>query len=150
MARLSAALRPAVLTEKDRHVVSRFSFGVDEALVSEVRRTGSDRWFSAQLDARRLDDAEAPPTSWWPELEHSPGQAWELVRSGRRTVRDYADALVQHSLARKLASRRQLLEVVHDFWSNLLYVPAGEDRSFPWRARYESLLRESAAPARAD
>jgi uncharacterized protein (DUF1800 family) len=35
-------------------------------------------------------------------------------------------------------------EVLADFWSNLLYIPAGEDRSFPWRRSYDDVIRRHA------
>ena len=143
--RPSAAVRPALLSERDRHLVSRFSFGLDEDLVATVRTTGSRAWFSSQLTPAAVPDPRGDALeAWWPRLAHTPQQAWGEVRADRASAWDYGLSLTEHALTRKIVTSRQVAEVMHDFWSNLLYVPAYEDRSFPWRHDYERTLRSLA------
>jgi uncharacterized protein (DUF1800 family) len=140
--RISASVRPYVLTEKDRHLVSRFSFGVDEALTTAVRAAGGgEAWFAAQLKPSSIGDPAATVDRWFPLLGHDQAKAWREVKAGRRSAWEYGFAFEQWSMVHKVLTRRQLEAVVHDLWSNLLYVPAGHDRSFPWRFHYDRTLR---------
>lgn len=144
--RISASVRPYVLPEKDRHLVSRFSCGPNEELVTTVRGLGgSEAWFVQQLEAvTAADDPAEASAAWWPRLRHAPATAWEQVRTEKSSAWEYGSALIQHSLAYKILTPWQTREVMHDFWMNLLYVPACEDRSFPWRFRYEQMMRARA------
>lgn len=140
--RISASVRPSMLTEKDRHLVSRFSFGVDEATTMAVRAAGGgEAWFAAQLKPSSIGDPAASVHTWWPLLEHDPAKAWREVKAGRRSGWEYGFAFSQYSMVHKILTRRQVQEVLHDVWSNLLYVPAGHDRSFPWRIHYDRTVR---------
>ena len=132
--RISASVRPYTLTERDRHLVTRFSFGVDEQLTAAVRAAGgAERWFATQLTPTSVADPSATVHTWWPRLGHTPARAWAEVKSGRSGAWQYGFDLAQYSMVQKILTRRQLQEVLHDVWSNLLYVPVGHDRSFPWR-----------------
>jgi uncharacterized protein (DUF1800 family) len=48
------------------------------------------------------------------------------------------------TLMRRLISRRQVHEVMTEFWSNLLHVPSPETKSWPWRPRYDTVVRQYA------
>lgn len=140
--RISASVRPYTLTERDRHLVTRFSFGVDEQLTAAVRAAGgAERWFATQLSPTSVADPSATVHTWWPRLGHTPAKAWAEVKSGRSGAWQYGFDLAQYSMVQKILTRRQLQEVLHDVWSNLLYVPVGHDRSFPWRFHYDQTLR---------
>ena len=140
--RISASVRPYTLTERDRHLVTRFSFGVDEQLTAAVRAAGgAERWFATQLTPTSVADPSATVHTWWPRLGHTPARAWAEVKSGRSGAWQYGFDLAQYSMVQKILTRRQLQEVLHDVWSNLLYVPVGHDRSFPWRFHYDQTLR---------
>jgi uncharacterized protein (DUF1800 family) len=140
--RISASVRPFTLTERDRHLVSRFSFGVNEELTAAVRAAGGgERWFQAQLSPSSIGDPAASVHTWWPRLTHDPAKAWREVKAGRSGSWEYGFDFAQYSLVHKILTRRQVQGVLHDVWSNLLYVPAGHDRSFPWRLHYDQTLR---------
>ena len=144
--RWSAALRPKVLSETNRHVASRFGLGVDAQLVRDVQTAGSGaKWFEKQLTPSSYPDAAADAVlSWFPELRHTPQQAWANVKNRSSSAWEYGLAFNRYTMARKLLTRRHVQEVMVDFWSNLLYIPAHEDKSFPWRFDYDQMIRRSA------
>jgi hypothetical protein len=130
-----------------RHLLSRFSYGVTPALVREMWRAGgADAWFRQQLRPARIDDRRAREMrSWFPYLDRSPGALWRISKSGRREGYVILGDFVRWSLLRRAYSRRQVLEVMTEFWSNLLHVPApGESKSFPHRISYDSTIRAHA------
>ncbi len=144
--RTSAAVKPFVLTANQQHVANRFTFGVDEAVVAQVRAAGSARgWLERQMAVPpRSDTAAASVKGWFPLLADSPSAAWARVKDGQKSAWDFGYDLVSYTMARKIVARHQVQEVMADFWSNLLYIPAGEDRSFPWRVSYDEVIRKHA------
>ena len=144
--RLSSAVTPTMLSTTQHHVASRFTFGVTEDVVAELRAAGSwQQWFERQLAWTRLSDpAGERVASWFPFLADSPSKAWSRITAEERSAWDYGNDFRAATLARKIVSRRQVHEVMADFWSNLLYIPAGEDRSFPWRTSFDAVIRRHA------
>jgi uncharacterized protein (DUF1800 family) len=57
-------------------------------------------------------------------------QGWEVSTDFQRWT-----------MMRRIFSQRQLLEVMTDFWSNLLHVAAPHDKAWPWRLRYDTTIR---------
>lgn len=143
---------PPLLGRAARHVAERFSYGVDSALADEVRAAGGGRpWFEQQLAGRVVESPRAAvvPT-WFPTLDLPAPAVRQLEQAGLRTVRQIADELVARTFALRVLSRHQLRETMADFWSNLLYVPVGEPRSWPWRADYDRVVRQHALGTFAD
>jgi Protein of unknown function (DUF1800) len=142
------ARRAPVPTPRQRHLLSRFSYGVTPGLVRQMRRAGGpDAWFRQQLHPPRIDDRRAAAMrSWFPHLDRSPGALWRLSKSpggpeGWEILADF----VRWTLLRRAYSNRQVLEVMTEFWSNLLHVPApGEAKAFPHRIAYDAVIREHA------
>jgi uncharacterized protein (DUF1800 family) len=66
------------------------------------------------------------------------------VKAQERSAWDFGYDFASCTMARKIVARRQVQEVMADFWSNLLYIPAGEDRSFPWRFSFDEVIRRHA------
>lgn len=134
---------PGVAT---RHLLSRFSYGVTPALVSEVDRTGGARsWFDQQLDPQTIDDSFADQlVGWWPALSRSPQEAWSVHEAGTYAGHEAMFDLARWALLRRVYSRRQVLEVMSEFWLNLLHVPALPGPTFPWRIDYEKTVRGEA------
>ncbi len=126
------------LSEYAQHVVRRFTYGHNGRLEADVlRHRDVDAWFEAQLSPGR--DAEADATlAWFPHLKDSPAVAWQNARDGVYGGWQYGNDLVRHSLCRRVVAANQVHEVMVDFWSNLLHIPAGEDSSFPWRMHYDT------------
>ena len=106
---------------------------------------GADAWFDAQLrrSEPETDEAATVPL-WFPALKNPATLNIALQLSGVRPVRTIAGELIAQTLARRVLSRHQVYETMVDFWSNLLYVPAGEDRSFAYRPAYDDVIRTHA------
>ena len=124
---------PGPLGEADvRHLLRRLTWGASPALLAEVAAVGPQAWLDAQLDPASVEDracdalvarfgllrrsiaeTKAPDTGTWDTM-------WELG---------------QATLARYAWSRRQVFEVVCDFWSNHLHVT--NPSSDVWDTRHD-------------
>ncbi len=140
---MSAATKPTTLSSQNHHIATRFSHGVNEELIRDIgsKRNAAD-WFEKQLVPSRFSDARADAVrSWFPGLSDSPSVAWAKVNAQETSAWQYGFDFTSYTVARKLLTRRQVHDVMADFWSNLLYIPAGENRSFPWRMDYDRAIR---------
>lgn len=135
-----------LLTGRDRHLASRFSYGITPELARDVQRVGGgQQWFERQLRPTAIKDSAANRTaSWFPSLRRSPAQLWERqitgVEGGWEVMQDYA----RWVLMRRLTSRRQLLEVMTEFWENHLHVGVDGDAQFTHRISYGATIRKHA------
>ncbi|GAA3535955.1 hypothetical protein AFL01nite_08310 [Aeromicrobium flavum] len=119
-------------------MVRRFTYGYNLRLEADVlRHSGVDAWFESQL-ARHPDPAADAVLSWFPRLKDTPSRAWANARSEAYSGWQYGDDLVKYSLVRRVVATNQVHEMMVDFWSNLLHIPAGEGLSFPWRLHYDT------------
>ncbi|HEV8675132.1 MAG TPA: DUF1800 domain-containing protein [Methylomirabilota bacterium] len=126
-------------TQQALHVLNRLGYGPRPGDVDAVRQVGVAAWIDAQLHPERLDDGLAetrlaglrvptmtpralmeayPP----PNLERRQGMEVRLEQSPQRMIGE----LQQARLLRAVESRRQLLEVMVDFWFNHVNVFAGK------------------------
>lgn len=138
-----------VLPRAGRHLVSRFSYAVTPALAREVIAAGGARaWFEEQLDP---DSVEDPGLSqmlawdmWSPGLTADAQTLWtrqiQEIEGGWEVMANYA----RWSLLRRIRSRRQVLEVMAEFWENHFNVPVDGDASFTHRTSFGHALREHA------
>ncbi len=130
----------------DRHLVRRFSWGLTPALGDEVRLAGGSRtWFEAQLLPSSVTDVLGTAlNSWFPALTMSPLQIFQAQAAGTdlpwEVMRDFS----RWTVARRVYSRRQVAEVMVDFWSNLLHVPIYHDEAWYWRWDYDRVIRLNA------
>jgi uncharacterized protein (DUF1800 family) len=76
---------------------------------------------------------------WW-----SPQKQWEEDQRGGLQGWEIQDDFIRWSIVNRIYSKRQLLEVMTEFWSNLLHVPAPLGKAFPQRAAYETTIRSNA------
>lgn len=137
--------RPLLGTQA-RHLVGRFSYGVTPALADEVRAAGGARpWFAAQLDPKSIPDpAGSPLRSWWPSLSLGATEMWRRQREEIEGVWEVMIAYQRWVLVRRMRSRRQVLEVMTEFWENHFNVPANGDPQGVWRTQYGDLIRAGA------
>lgn len=146
------AARARVLGASARLLVGRFSYGVTPALAREVRaRGGAREWFEWQLHPERVrDPGTGTLLDWWPGLAHSGQSAWqrhvEGVEPGWVLMFHYQRWLLQ----RRIRSRRQVLEVMTEFWEHHLNVPANGESQFVYRKGYGDTLRAHALGRFAD
>ena len=135
-----------LLSKPDRHLVSRFSYGITPKLAQEVRRAGgAQRWFERQLNPKGIKDKKADKIArWWPSLRRSPAELWyrqtEGIEGGWQVMDDYA----RWVLMRRMTSKRQLLEMMTEFWENHLHVAAVGDAQFVHRVDYGNTIRKHA------
>lgn len=143
MTRMSASTIPRILSTPNLHIASRFSFGVNEALIADIGSSrSSTAWLERQFSWSALSDSRGDAAlTWFPHLKDSAGTAWANQQARTHSAYDYGRDLCAYTLAMKVVSRRQVREVMADFWSNLLYIPMGEERSYPWRYSYDSMIR---------
>lgn len=139
--------RASLLTPSQRHLVTRFGYGVDATLARDVRRAGgADAWFDKQLTrpgAFADGDADAV-RRWWPDLDRKPADLWQRqvteVRGGWEVMEDYGRWL----LVRRTRTRRPVLEKMTEFWEGMLHVPVSGDAHFTWRVDYGDTIRRHA------
>lgn len=135
-----------LLGPRGRHLVGRFSYGVTPALAADVQRAGGPAaWFEAQLDPASVSDTEADQVdAWWDGFTRTPRELWvrqkDMVQGGWLVMQD----LQRFQMARRMVSRRQVHEVMTEFWQHHLNVPISADGVFTWRVDYDRSIREHA------
>ncbi|HEU0172603.1 MAG TPA: DUF1800 domain-containing protein, partial [Acidimicrobiales bacterium] len=119
----TAVTVPTILDTSDPalHLLRRTTFGLTPELVDEVHTVGIDAWLAAQLDPAAIPDPEGD-LAWgaYPLAGADPATVRARVR---RSAWDASIEVSAATLARQIWSRRQLFEVVVDFWANHLNVP---------------------------
>lgn len=135
--------RTPVPDRETRHLINRFSCGFSPGLLAGVRRAGgAEAWFTDQLNPGLIDDDFAGQLiNWFPHLGVSPQRSLELDRSGQALGWEQMADFARWTLLRRMYSRRQLQEVMVDFWSNLLHITVPEGKSFPFRFGYDKTIR---------
>lgn len=136
-----SALGPA-----QRHLVRRFSWGITPELASDVRRAGGARpWFEKQLGPAGITDlAGSAINGWFPSLAQTPQRIFQNQVDDVQGSWEVAVDLSRWTVARRIHSKRQLHEVMTDFWSNLLNVPLFQDDAIFWRVDYDRVIRREA------
>jgi uncharacterized protein (DUF1800 family) len=139
-------------TDPDFLLLQRTSFGPVPGDLDRIRAAGREAYLDEQLHPERIDDAPAALlVRRFESLHLSPGNLFEF----RREVCE--DELGRATLLRAVYSRRQLYEVLVEFWTDHLNVFQGkgdcawfktaEDRDVLRRhalGRFRDLLRASA------
>jgi len=135
-----------LLDKADRHLVSRFSYGITPKLAQEVRRAGgAQAWFERQLDPKRIKDKSADKIiHWWPSLRSAPADLWQRQIDGIEGGWEVMDDYARWVLMRRMTSKRQLLEVMTEFFENHLHVSAVGDPQFVHRVDYGNTIRKHA------
>jgi uncharacterized protein (DUF1800 family) len=104
------------------HVLRRTTYGATPSLVHEVERRGIGHWLDAQLHPHQVHDGAMDHLlKRWPALRWNPWQVRRHYKNHFGTW-DVMFDLVDAHIARSVWSKRQLLEVMVDFWSNHLNV----------------------------
>jgi hypothetical protein len=129
-----------------RLLVSRFSYGITPGLAEQVRAAGGAReWWEQQLIPTSVRDSFADElASWWPTLNASPRELWDLDRSGAMRAFGVSQDYQRYVLARRIFSHRQVLEVMTGLWEDLLDVPLDGGQQYLFRRAYGETLRANA------
>jgi len=110
------------------HLVSRLTFGATPSLVAEIRQMGIGGWIAAQLEPERIDDSAldaklAELTTLTKSIDDLRAEKEANDARRIRPGREWAEA----TIARQIWSKRQLFEVMVDFWNDFLHVAADID-----------------------
>ena len=126
--------------------MNRLTWGATPQLTKQVRAAGGPgAWFEAQLEPTAVPDRFAADLqSWFPNTLYDAQLLWKRHKGGIYPLWQVAADLQSWTLLRRIHSNRQLHEVMTDFWSNLLHVPAADDKSYTWRWSYDATLRRHA------
>ena len=133
------------------HLLRRTTYGLTPALVAEATKLGRTRWLDAQLAPATLRDPEGDAVlARFPLLSLSALEFRRRVDAGQANSWDAMFDLGQAALGRAAWSRRQLLEVMHDVWSNHFNVTCPSDDVWDTRHGYDAVLRAGALGRFAD
>lgn len=116
--------RPSI--SQVEHVLRRTTYGATPTLVAEVRRIGVEAWIDEQLHPHRINDHSMDKLlTRWPNLKL---KSWEIREQFGFGAWDVMYDVVDAHIARAIWSKRQLFELLVDFWSNHLNVtcPSGD------------------------
>ena len=106
--------------DPDLHLLRRATWGITPSLQKEIRRMGRNRWLDRQLDPRSIRDdfVEDFIRARFPDLDLSVTQALNKYDGSWELMYD----LTKAAILRAAWSKRQLYEVMVDFWSNHLNI----------------------------
>jgi uncharacterized protein (DUF1800 family) len=134
------------LSAADRHLIKRFSWGFTPALAAQVKAAGGGQaWFAKQLTPAKVADAPGDDIdTWFPSLRFTPKQIFQNQDNDVQGSWEVATDHSRWTVARRVASNRQVHEVMVDFWSNLLNVSLFHDDAIFWRMDYDRVIRANA------
>src|SRR6266540_2308765 len=99
------------------HLLSRASYGVWPGDLDRVRAMTAEAWIEEQLAPEKIDDALCDLRARrFETLHHEPGTCYEYKKSVLR------EEITRHTLLRAVYSRRQLFEVMVEFWTDHLNI----------------------------
>jgi hypothetical protein len=110
-----AAVIPAA--SRDYTVLKRTCFGVHRDELAAIRSLGIDAWLEQQLDHTAIDDGslEGDVRALFPLTTQTPAQ---LIGGFPDNIADVARQMIAATQYRQMFSRRQLYEVMVEFWSD--------------------------------
>ena len=120
-----------------RHLVRRTTWGATPELLAEVGRD-PQAWLDAQLEPGAIDDGACEA-----HLQRFRTLGWSMNRVRTTTPFFNWDTMVELShatLVRYAWSRRQLLEVVCDFWSNHLNITCPSEKVWDNRHDFDTAV----------
>lgn len=124
--------------------MSRFSYGVTPALARDAA-DGANAWWDRQTRPDTIPDAYARSLiRWFPQMVGPPGTLYQRHVSNHYKGWEVCSDIQRWTMMRRTFSNRQLHEVMADFWSNLMHISAPDDTSWPWRLRYDAVIRKHA------
>ena len=125
-----------VPADPDVHLLRRATYGVTPKLKTQIKAMGADPWLDKQLAPASIDDSSCEEliANRFPGLSLGISKAVAELESG---AWDLMFDLGVASIARACWSRKQLLEVMVDFWSNHLNVTNPFDGGWATRHDYD-------------
>ena len=118
----AAGTEAEAATDPVLHLLRRATYGPTPELVAEVRAMGATAWLDLQLTPTKIPDPVVDGL-----LGRWPGRNWKTWECRERVAPserwNFSYGTPELHVARALWSRRQLLEVVVNFWNDHLVVP---------------------------
>ncbi|MCB1225803.1 MAG: DUF1800 domain-containing protein [Verrucomicrobiales bacterium] len=138
--------------DPDFHLLSRAAFGPWPGDLARLKAMGRAAWIEEQLHPEGISDSLCDLRARrFESLSFSPGDAYEFKKDVLR------DELTRHTLLRAVYSKRQLFEVMVEFWTDHLnidlekgdciYLKPSDDREVIRRhalGKFRDLIRASA------
>lgn len=125
-----------VAPDQALHLLRRATFGPTQGSVSSIKDTGRRAWLEKQLDPASIDDSDCTSLI----RSRFPRVSW-TIKQAREGLEPFSwDLMFELSMAtvaRAVWSKRQLLEVMCEFWSNHLNVTNPSDRVWDNRQDYD-------------
>ncbi|MFL6194310.1 MAG: DUF1800 domain-containing protein [Thermoanaerobaculia bacterium] len=102
------------------HLLHRATYGVRPGELERARTMGIEAWLDEQLHPERIDDAEAEAevAKLFPTLRRSAQELFKKADDDHDGGWTIALELKKAAVLRALRSKRQLYEVMVEFWSN--------------------------------
>ena len=117
------------------HLVQRATFGATPELLAEVTAKGTAAWLDEQLAPQTIADAECDGyLTRFPTLGWTATDCRANLDNGSWT---HMQEIVRATMVRAVYSRRQLLEVMVDLWSNHLNVTCPSSEVWDSRGVYD-------------
>ena len=133
-----------VAADQHLHLLRRATFGPTPSLVSGIKSLGRRAWLDRQLNPSTIDDSECARLI----RDRFPRVLWTIpqARDGLEPFSwDLMFDLSAATIARSVWSKRQLFEVMCEFWSNHLNVTNPSDRVWDNRQDYDrTVIRKHA------
>lgn len=103
--------------DPDFHLLSRAAFGPWPGDVWRLKKMGREAWLEEQLHPERIDDMACDlRAERFESIYFSAGDAYEFRKPVLR------DEITRHTLLRAIYSKRQLFEVMVEFWTDHLNI----------------------------
>jgi len=128
-----------VADDLNLHLLRRATFGPTPTLVSAIKAQGRRAWLDRQLNPSAIDDADCARLI----RDRFPRVSWTIpqARDGLEPFSwDLMFDLSAATIARSVWSKRQLFEVMCEFWSNHLNVTNPSDNVWDNRHDYDRMV----------
>ncbi len=122
-----------------RHLLRRTTYGLTPGLLASVPAVGTRAWLEAQLNPASVKDPVGDQLR-----ARYPSQGWSILQTSRWIEAHQNESwdpmfhLSALTVARAAWSSRQLLEVMTDFWSNLLNITCPSSDVAATRHRFDA------------
>ena len=122
-------------TPAKHHLLLRTTYGITPALLAELDARGTRGWLDDQLTPERIDDGACDQiVARFPLASATPPELYRALDNGSWDgMRDVSSM----TLARATWSKRQLFEVMVEFWSNHLNVTCPSSEVWSSRGSYD-------------
>ncbi len=105
---------------RNAHLLNRTSFGINQESMRSINRLGYRRYIEQQLNPDAIDDSalESYIDKYLPTVNQPITETFAQVRSKQLKRLQVADELAMATYLRAIYSKKQLLQVMVEFWNN--------------------------------